>query len=73
MATFGASAFRPDPLRKLSVAASSPDALLEDMYLYAIENDLRRRDAFVERYEPISQARGDDAALPMTRFGEYPD
>jgi hypothetical protein len=80
MATFGSTPPR-DPLAAMKLAISDMEMLHADA-LAAFEDVNAswacdsRKDATTpraERYEPISQARQDDAALPMTRFGEYPD
>ena len=87
MATFGKTPPR-DPLAGMPVATSDPKLLLEDILLHSaticgipvvVSEDLHGCDFYIgrvkyraERRDPISQARRDDAALPQTRFGDYP-
>ncbi len=70
-----------DPLASMKLAISDLQLLKEDA-LKALEdrefswaNDYQKEASqpVAERREPISQARRDDAALPRTRFGDYPD
>ena len=68
-----------DPLTDMPVATSDPESLIDDMKppkvthyedSWALEWSWPL--SMIERRDPISQARRDDAALPQTRFGDYP-
>ena len=83
MATFGKTPPR-DPLAEMKLAISDLQ-LLHDDTMDAFKREVEASLAYgwsvewsvlevpkAERYQPISQARRDDAALPQTRFGDYP-
>ena len=87
MATFGTTPLR-DPLAEMPVATSDPESLIEDMKTQICKvfglppESITDADSYDWRKElarwacdeltRISQARRDDAALPQTRFGDYP-
>ncbi len=80
MATFGSTPPR-DPLSEMKLAISDLELLREDALQaledanasWAYDSAKEASQPRAERREPISQARRDDAALPRTRFGDYPD
>jgi hypothetical protein len=80
MATFGSTP-RRDPLAEMKLAISDLELLREDALTaledrnasWAYDSVKEASQPRAERYQPISQARRDDAALPRTRFGDYPD
>ena len=80
MATFGSTPPR-DPLASMQGAISDLELLHADALAtfedanasWAYDSAKEASQPRAERREPISQARRDDAALPRTRFGDYPD